>query len=239
MTQCKIGSIFRKFCEIGNIVVIHVDLSQNELAEHNAYSLLDETERARWLRFRSNRSRREFALCRAVLRSILCNRLGCENSRLSFEASEHGKPFALVGSAGAPVSFNVSHSGNHGLIAFASGSRLGVDVEVRVPRTDLGGLAQTVFGPGELAEFMMKEEQEKLRFFYALWTLKEALIKALGTGFSLNPSSFEIPLAMRQGTGKAIFRFPMLPNVCWKLENLGNAEFAAAIAYELNPVGGA
>ena len=65
--------------------------------------------------------------------------------------------------------------------------------------------------------------------------MKEALIKALGTGFSVNPARFEFPLALRRGRRAGVFRFPQCFTTGWWLENLGNAEFAAAVAHELVP----
>ena len=36
-----------------------------------------------------------------------------------------------------------------------------------------------------------------MHLFFRLWSMKEALIKALGSGFSLNPFGFEVPGPMR------------------------------------------
>lgn len=227
-----VDSWFHTFREIDDILVIHVDLTPDEDREAHAISWLDEGERARRRRYRYDRPRREFTLCRAALRAILCCRLGCGNERLAFGASEHGKPFALVDRRAAPVSFNVSHSGKHGLIALAPRGRLGVDVEERVDRLDLDGISEFVFGPDEQADFAATHGREKFHLFFTLWTLKEALIKALGTGFSLDPARFEAPQSMRRGAKKGMFRFPWMPDADWRLENLGNADFAAAIAYE-------
>ena len=227
-----VDSWFHTFREIDDILVIHVDLTPHEEREAHALTWLDDEERSRWRRYKYERPKREFALCRAALRSILCCRLGCGNERLAFGASEYGKPFALVDGIAAPVSFNVSHSGKHGLVALAPRGRLGVDVEERVDRLDLDGISEFVFGPDEQADFAATHGREKFHLFFTLWTLKEALIKALGTGFSLDPSRFEVPQAIRRGARKGMFRFPWIPKVEWRLENLGNENFAAAIAYE-------
>ena len=121
------------------------------------------------------------------------------------------------------------------MIALAREGRLGVDVEERVPRRDLDGLIRTVLGPEERADFALARGSHKLHLFYNLWTIKEALVKALGTGLSSGMSGFEIPLAMRRGMTTSIFRFPGMPEVRWRLEDLGNEGFAAAIAHELDP----
>ena len=224
-----------EFCETGDVRVVHVDLTPQADCEAHALSWLGEDERDRWRRYRYNRPRREFALCRAALRSALCRQLDCRNSQLTFGATRHGKPFALTGGVPTSISFNVSHSGKHGLIGIAPQGRLGVDVEERTPRIDAEGIGKMVFGRYEQKDFSLAREDEKNHFFFMLWTLKEALIKALGTGFSLDPSRFEIPAAMRLGARNGLFRFPHLPTVTWKLENLGNPDFAATLAHELDP----
>ena len=236
MSADALDSWFRKFHEFGDVSVVHVDLTPHERREAHAISWLDESEWDRWLRYRFDRPRREFVLCRAVLRSILCSRLGCENEQLAFGASEHGKPFALVDGSEAPISFNVSHSGKHGLLAFAPLGRLGVDVEERFARIDLDAMVGTVFVPEEQADFASVRENDKHQLFFTLWTLKETLVKALGTGFFLDPARFEIPPAIRRGAKRGVFRFPHIPDTSWRLENLGNADFAAAIAYESDSV---
>lgn len=196
---------------------------------------LDKVEQARLRRYLHPRPRREFALCRAALRAILCDELGCGNEALSFDTLTHGKPFALVGGRRAPISFNVSHGGQHGLIVLAAAGRIGVDVEERDARRDLDGITRMVFTPAEQAELALASGERKVHLFYRFWTMKEALIKALGTGFSLNPSRFELPPHLRRSAPAGVFRFPQNPAAGWWLENLGNAEFAAAVAYEMVP----
>ena len=227
---------WRSFHESVGISVTHVDLTPCMAHERRAAAWLDEVERARWRRYLNPRARRDFALCRAALRAILCQRLGCRNDELAFGALRYGKPYALVGGTRAPVSFNVSHGGQNGLIALAPAGRLGVDVEERNTRRDLDGIAQTVFTPVEQAELALARGEQKIHLFFSLWTMKEALIKALGTGFSLDPSRFEIPPALRRDKRVGLFRFPHDPATGWQLENMGNAKFAAAMAYDLTPV---
>ena len=224
---------WRPFRRIGEAAVTYVDLSPHAAREAEALACLDGQERSRWQGFRLAGPRRRFALCRAALRAVLCRQLGCRNGQLSFAATRHGKPYALVDGTPAAIHFNVSHGGAHGLIASAPEGRLGVDVEERVPRRDLDGLISSVLGPGEQGELASAGGGRKLRQFYHLWTIKEALLKALGTGMSLDMAGFEVPPALRQGAACATFRFPQMPDVGWRLEDLGNEDFAAAIAHEM------
>ena len=196
---------------------------------------LDRREQAQGSRYLHPRPRRHFTLCRAALRAILCGRLGCRNGQLSFGTSTFGKPFALLSEIPASVSFNVSHGGRHGLIALAPGGRIGVDVEECDADRDLEGIAKRVFTPSEQAELARAGSAVKVRLFFDMWTMKEALIKALGTGFHLSPGRFEIPSALRHGGRSGDFRFPQRPDTVWRLENLGNANFAAAVAWDPSP----
>ena len=209
-----------------------MDLAPHVPRETAALAWLDAAERSRRDRFRHDGHRRQYTFCRAALRAILCGRLGCANEVLSFGEEGRGKPVALLSGDPAPVRFNVSHSGIHGLIAVAMAGRLGVDVEERVPRRDLDALMAAVLTPDERAEIEAADGRERIGRFYGLWTIKEALVKALGTGLQLDLAGFEVPAAMRRGVTTGEFRFPHLPEVTWRVENLANEQFAAAVAHE-------
>ncbi len=226
---------WRPFRRAGGADVVHVDLTPHVAREAAALAWLDEEERSRRERFRHAGRRRQYTLCRAALRAILCGRLGCANEVLSFVESERGKPHALLRGTPAPVSSSVSHSGVHGLLAVARDGRLGVDVEERVARKDLDALMEAVLAPDERAEIAAAGAGQRIRRFYGLWTIKEALVKALGTGLQLDIAGFAVPVAMRRGVTAGEFRFPHLPAVTWRVESLGNEHFAAAVAHERVP----
>ena len=138
-----------------------------------------------------------------------------DSDALAFRAAEHGKPYAVVHGEPASVQFNVSDSGAHGLIAIAPAGRLGIDVEERSDKRDIDGLIETVFGPDERAVVAATTEAQRTETFYRLWTVKEALLKALGTGLYLDVTTFQAPAALLRGASGAEFRFPHLPDVAW------------------------
>ena len=226
---------WRPFGRAGDASVVYVDLAPHPAREAAALGWLDREERSRWNRFRRQERRRQQALCRAALRAVLCARLGCANDTLSFRESERGKPLARLSGAPAPVSFSVSHSGGHGLLAIAREGRIGVDVEERIPRRDLDGLMAAVLTPDERLELAAVSGHHRTASFFTLWTIKEALLKALGTGLEFDMAGFEAPPAMRRGVTIGELRFPHLPAVTWRVENLGNEQFAAAVAHERGP----
>ncbi len=226
----------RPFKRIGDITVFHVDLAPHEGREAESLGWLDGPERSRWEGFGSLAARRRFVLCRSALRAVLCRHIGCANESLAFEVARHGKPFALVYGRSAPVSFNVSHSGSHGLLVVAPKGRLGADVEERVPRRSLESLIEGVLSPSERTELESLDEPQKLHAIYRFWTIKEALLKAHGTGLSMRASALELPEDMRRGAVSALFRTPQIPGFTWRLEDVGTEDFAAAVAFEADPV---
>ncbi len=219
--------------EIDGVTILHVDLSPDAEREALAFDLLDDAEKARGRRFVMERPRRHFALCRAALRMNLSERLGCPNREISFGYLEHGKPFVKVRGRRVSIGFNVSHSGRHGLIAFAEDEGLGIDVEERVPKHDFDGIGARVYARSERDLLEAAAEARKVYVFFRLWSMKEALIKALGTGFSLSPSRFQVPAPILRGTRASDFRFPHAPETAWRLYDLGEPRFAAALAYRL------
>lgn len=232
MNSVYTGPWFNPYRALDGITVMHVDLGPDAAKEQKACSWLDAQEHARYARFWTDRARREFSLCRASLRMVICRLLHCRNRQLGFDILEHGKPFATIDKKPAPIAFNVSHSGVHGLIAIAQGGQIGIDVEERKPRIDIDGIAGLVFGPGERSDMSRVNEDEKLALFYRIWTIKEAIIKAIGSGFSLDPSGFEIDPGLRLGEPSGTFACPAHTETRWRIESLGSAEFAAALAHD-------
>ena len=226
------GAWWRPFREIDGIAIVYVDLSPNAAWEAEALGWLCETEQARRERTAHIETSRRYVLCRAALRALLCGLLRCNNWELAFGHGEFGKPFALVGGVPAAINFNVSHSGRHGLIAIALQGRVGVDVEELVMPQGLNRLIASAFTAAEKADLKSGEPTNRIRDFFRLWTAKEALIKALGKGLSIDLSTFEIPIEMRRGAKASVFKFPDSPETLWRLVNLSTRDFAAAVTYE-------
>lgn len=108
-----------------------------------------------------------------------------------------------------------------------------MDIEERTDRRDFDRLIEAAFGPNEQIDLKRERASGKFQLFYKLWTIKEALIKALGTGLSLDPATFEAPVAMRKGATVGMYRFPHIPKAKWQVEDLGNEQFAAALAFDV------
>ncbi len=97
-------------------------------------------------------------------------------------------PEMVMGPHGRPAfsdpslpEFSISHSGDWLWLAIGETS-LGLDVEQHRPRRNLGKLMDHVLSPLELA--WVSSQDDELRAFYRLWTLREAVLKASGRGLA-------------------------------------------------------
>jgi 4'-phosphopantetheinyl transferase len=157
----------------------------------DAQALLSDDEKARQRSFVSPELRHRFLAARAGLRTLLGRHLDLEPRRLAFSTNEFGKP-RLAG--GGHVHFNLSHCGERAVLAISDASEVGIDLERERPIEHVD-LAMRYFHPNEVAAITAsRDETEQRRAFFLVWTLKEAVVKALGTGLSTPLNSFEVAI---------------------------------------------
>lgn len=157
--------------------------------------LLDEGERERHDRFRVKGAREEFLVGRALLRTALSSvRSDIGPSRWRFALNGYGRPSIDWGASGAEPSrlfFNLSHT--RGLVALVTGTsdNIGVDVEAIARGAPDHDVARRFFTEAEANWIEAGADKgERTERFFALWTLKEAYIKARGMGLSLPLDGF-------------------------------------------------
>ena len=213
--------------------LVYADLNIHQNAENEALLWLDPMEVKRWKQYQAERSKREFSLCRAALRQLLCQHLKCNNAQLCFATEQHGKPYAAVDGKRVSTQFSVSHSDSHGLIMINDHARVGIDVETLKAQRDYDGIAKMIFSPDEYTEILSLTGQRKIDLFYRIWTFKEALVKAVGSGLSKSLTKVEIPPPFRHGRQKGMIEFPESSGKKWILENLSTKQYAAASALEV------
>ena len=195
--------------------------------------MLDHHELERARAFQSDDSRRQFVLCRAALRANLCAQHSLKNSDLRIFAERNEKPRATVQNQPMPIQFNVSHSYDHGLLAFATDGQIGVDIEDRHRRPHVDEILYSVFSSQEQDMLRQSREPRTRQLFFRLWTYKEALIKATGEGFRRDTSAFSVPVQLLDQTRTASMTLRDMPDIVWKIVNIETEQFAAAIAHEL------
>ncbi len=144
--------------------------------------LLSEDELHRLERISHPEVKRAQLISRAALRYCLSHYADDIGPRQwQFARSEKGKPH-LKQPAPLPVSFNLTHSGHWLAIAVISRAEIGVDVQEFRKMPSALKMAQRYFHPEEVEQLQACAGEERQKLFYRLWTLKEAFLKARGTG---------------------------------------------------------
>lgn len=99
---------------------------------------------------------------------------------IATEAS--GRPLAVPRQGSDKEVFvSLSHSGTWLAGAATALGPVGIDVEVMRPERDLEGIADIAFGPAERRRYA----RDGRCGFYRIWTLREAIAKAHGTGLDM------------------------------------------------------
>ena len=156
---------------------------------------LSSDERQRAARFVYESHRRRFIVSRGRLRVLLagyCNRMPHE---IQFRYGPQGKPALAVGWDRSGIRFNLSHSDDWALYAFSKDREVGIDVERVRKLHDIEALADRYFAPPEQTELQGLPAEQRLIGFFNIWTRKEALLKAVGSGLSLPPNQVVVSLS--------------------------------------------
>lgn len=127
---------------------------------------------------------------RFFLRLLLGAYLGRPGKDVKLITNARGKPALAAGN----LSFSVSHSGDWLLVAVGSNVEVGVDLEI--PRTlrKVRELARRYFTAHEARWVEEQEPAARERAFLRLWTAKEAMVKAAGTGLAGYVNRVEVDL---------------------------------------------
>ena len=170
---------------------VHIwQLDLRGLPEKWDESILSDYESERINRLRLPQHRVRALAMKVQLRQLLAQYLLVSPSDLLFKKTEFGKP-RLVKST---LSFNVSHSGDTGLVAVSLCEEIGVDIENWRAIDNREAIVQRHFSEKEKIQWLDVIEEDKEVIFFKIWTCKEAFIKATGRGLGLGLSlcSFDI-----------------------------------------------
>ena len=164
----------------GDVHVWRVYLNQGTSYVNTLFGELspDEQQKAGNYRFCNDRNR--FVASRSMLRKILGGYLKCNSGQILFSYNRYGKPFLK----GNTLRFNVSHSRGIALFAVAHGRDVGIDVEFVDPCVETMKTAQIAFSQAEFIRLQTLEPDLRATEFFRNWTRNEAILKAVGTGFS-------------------------------------------------------
>jgi 4'-phosphopantetheinyl transferase len=183
-----------------NIIADEVHVWQASLEvlpqeQERLHRILDAEERSRADRFRFPKDRRHYTVARGVLRLLLARYLHTSPEALNFSYNQYGKPALIEDLNPNKLQFNLSHSGERVLYAFALQRELGIDIEWRDRHIgEMEQIAKRYFSPYETQQLLALPESQRVSGFFNCWTRKEAYIKARGRGLSLPLHEFDVTL---------------------------------------------
>ena len=157
----------------------------------HAWAALSDAEHSRAGRFRTPADRAAYVHGHAALRALIERRIERPLHRRPFDILPSGKPWL----SGSPLGFSYSRSGMRAAVALVDEGDIGVDIEAVVPDETSAEIARANFPAGDL-EWLLQagDDRDRLRRFYRLWVIREAVLKAEGAGLTRPLSEVEIKI---------------------------------------------
>ena len=179
----EINPVWEKFSEVSlldEIHVIRVRISKNIDQVLNQKGLLSQTELEKLDRIVQIQDKNIF-LTSTVMKKTLCALfLNCKPQAVKFEKNEFNKPLIKDSDI---IHFNTTHSGDWVIFIF-SANPCGIDIERINYDFDFSGVLKMSFHRDEI-DFVQNASDKSLSFFQ-IWTIKESILKAQGTGLMDN-----------------------------------------------------
>jgi 4'-phosphopantetheinyl transferase len=181
----------------GNQVhVWRIPLEVDAAREREFSDLLTPLEQARAARFRREEDRRRFQIGRAATRRILGKYLGLLPAQVGIELDRLGKPqlSATLVPLDRHLHFNISHSGDWILVAFAHAFPVGIDIESVRAAGATEDLAEYLMSDREQQALHALPRDQRAAAFLQCWTSKEAFLKGTGVGLTAALRSIEVSI---------------------------------------------
>lgn len=170
--------------QLPGVEVFLVSQRNARTVSNQLHDLLDSDEKARSTNFSTSDLRHRFITGRAALRCILSMLEPGAVPEIDwrFGSSTNGKPYVRAPKSSIR-SFNLSYADDLIAIAVSKDVDVGVDIEIghEIPRSDL---PWHLFSADEQRLLRATPAADFAPVFLRLWTLKEAIAKRTGQGFS-------------------------------------------------------
>ena len=153
-------------------------------------------------RMKSPRRQAEMAGSFALRRRLIAEMAGGLAEEVEMMSAANGAPLLLRPTGWA---MSLANKDAYTIVALAGATaEIGVDIEI-VREMDWRPALSMTCSDAERAEFERApgDPASKLRAFYRMWTLKEAVLKSTGRGFRAGPKAVETPweLLLSPGAG--------------------------------------
>jgi 4'-phosphopantetheinyl transferase len=155
---------------------------------------LSRQERERMQRFRDPEMSARYAIGRGLLRELLGKYTSAAPTGVEISTNVYGKP-ELVTAAGTTLYFNLAHTDDIVLYGLSGMCSIGIDVESIEPGPVSSLEARRILSHDEWASWQKLPDKDQNSLFYQTWVRKEAVLKALGMGLSIEPDTFSVGFA--------------------------------------------
>ena len=148
-------------------------------------SFLSKSERKKTAFYLSEEARKRFIVARGLLRCVLAEKLQISPCEVSITENPFGKPQTQG------LYFNLSHSDDKMILCLSNDIDHGVDVE-RI-NASLGSelIEEMIFSVRESQIAATMSPHQRLRYFFSVWTKKEAWLKGVGCGIPVDLRLFD------------------------------------------------
>ena len=174
-----------------NLVLLVLDEAQ--LHAQACEACLPEEEKSRARKFIRAADRNRFIAGRTLARLLLARQLNLSAPEVPLSVV-NGRPFLNETKipANGRYAFNISHSGCVVALAWSGVTEIGVDVEECRRFANMDEVAFKVMGEEEQRMYRLLDSSARLDAFYRLWVRKEAIMKQMHAGFSLEPTRISL-----------------------------------------------
>jgi len=147
------------------------------------FDSLSINEKEKVQKFKNANDRYLSAISKYMIKKIFQNLQIPGENYIQIKFNKYGKPFV-----DSDFFFNVSHSERLIVCAFTKTDHVGIDIEYVKPIniTDFIDVLTST------EQHLLNSSADVLDAFYELWTQKESILKASGTGLSVSPKMIKI-----------------------------------------------
>lgn len=153
-------------------------------------SILSNEEREKYKRFYFEKDRHSYLVSHALVRKVLSRYCDIQPQSWRFSSNQYGKPEIASDIQCPSLKFNLSHTDGLSACVVSLGNDCGVDVECTQRKSKLHAVAKRMFAQQEVDAMCADGETEMQNKFFDFWTLREAYVKAIGTGLGGSSKEF-------------------------------------------------
>jgi 4'-phosphopantetheinyl transferase len=182
-----------------SLYVVLLETVDTPHAHQVCLATLSLKEKRRAERFVFERHRRQYIFAHGLLRFALSSFVPeVKPSDWCFVTNRYGRPFIAAPATTRTVYFSLSHTEGCVACVVSGCEAVGVDVEQIHERHSLFVTAHSNFSPEEIDALRALQPGNLVDRFFDYWTLKEAYLKARGTGINLPLNQFSIMISSDQ-----------------------------------------